>query len=99
MSLEPPELPSAFDWNNLRSILSDWFFRFQMGQFLVAPGTIAPFVISTPPAGWVLTDGTDYVDTKYPNLFRLIGANGAAAGFMRVPTIAPDAKGTWMIKI
>ena len=99
MSLESPELPSKFDWWNLRFILYDWFFRFQRLQALVPPGTTVAFASSTLPEGWVLTDGTDYDENKFPNLFKVIGANGAAAGFMRVPTIAPDAKGTWMIKV
>lgn len=99
MSLEPPIFPDAFDWERVREALEDWFFRFQNGQFLVPPGATVPFPFSTPPAGWVLTDGTDYEETKFPNLFKVLGPNGAAAGFMRVPNIAPDAKGTWMIKV
>lgn len=99
MSLEPPELSSKFDWWNIRSALSEWFFRFHRSQFLVPPGATVPFPFSTPPDGWVLTDGTDYDETKFPNLFAVLGANGAAAGFMRVPTIPPDGYGTWMIKV
>lgn len=99
MSLEPPGLPETFNWDNLRAILDEWFFRNFRLQSSVQTGTIAAFVISTPPEGWVLTDATDYEDTKFPNLFKLIGANGAAPGFMRVPNIPADGYGTWMIKV
>lgn len=99
MSLEPPELPEKFNWWNVRFILYDWFFRQQRLQSTVPAGTIAVFASSTLPEGWVETDGTDYEETKFPNLFKVLDANGAAPGFMRVPTIPPDGYGTWMIKV
>ncbi len=97
--IDPPEFPEKFSWPSVRFILYDWFFRLQRVQAFVEPGTIAAFATSSLPQGWVKTDGTDYVDTKFPNLYKVLGQNGAAAGFMRVPTIAPDAYGTWMIKV
>ena len=99
MSLEPPEIPDKLDWASFWTALLEWFFRFQRGQFLVPPGTIAAFGSSSLPEGWALCDGTDYVYDKFPNLYRVLGQNGAASGFMRVPTIAPDSYGTWMIKV
>lgn len=99
MSLEAPELPEKLDWSLIRSALYGWFFQFQNGQFLVPPGTVAAFAASSIPEGWVVTDGTDYDESKFPNLFKILGANGAAAGFMRVPNIPADGYGTWMIKV
>lgn len=99
MSLEPPEVPDKFNWPELRTSLLEWFFRFQRGQFLVPPGTVAAFATSSLPEGWVVTDGTDYVFDKFPNLYKVLGQNGAAPGFMRVPNIPADSYGTWMIKV
>lgn len=99
MSLEPPEFQDKFDWWSLRQTLGDWFFRFQMGQFLVPPGTMAFFPTSSPPEGWVECDGTDYEEAKFPNLFKVIGPNGAGAGFMRVPNEVASVGVICMIKV
>ena len=99
MSLEPPEFQDKFNWWNLRQTLDEWFFRFLRSQTLVPPGTMAFFPVVTPPEGWVECDGTDYEEGKFPNLFKVLGPNGAAAGFMRVPNEVAAIGAIAMIKV
>jgi hypothetical protein len=66
---------------------------------LVPSGVVLPYAVSTPPAGWLLCDGTAYNQADYPELYAALGTlyntqinptTGAAytapsAGQFRVP--------------
>ena len=101
MSLEPPALPSTFDWWGVKAVLNDWFYRLQNSQRMVPPGTIAAFGAATAPAGWVKCDGTLYPTDKFPDLYNVIGTVfGSGAGTFAVPNLAATWANTiWMIKV
>lgn len=102
---EPPRLPDKFEWWNVRAELEDWFFRAFRAQAVVPPGTIAAYGATTAPEGWVLCDGTEYAQTKYPELYKIIGQDyGGNPGTFNVPDttdlpILPTATVKWMIKV
>jgi microcystin-dependent protein len=52
------------------------------------PGSIIAFGGSTPPSGWLLCDGSEYVVNLYPNLAAAIGTNfGGGTGYFNVPDL------------
>ena len=53
------------------------------------PGTVVAFAGVTPPAGWLVCDGSEVSQTLYPRLFASVGATygAAAAGQFRVPDL------------
>lgn len=101
MSIEVPEFPARFDWWNVRSTLTDWFFRFQRSQSLVPAGTIVEFGGSTPPDGWLECDGATYNQDKYPDLYGAIGTfyGGGVGTFDVPPTTATTIGQIWIIKV
>lgn len=56
-------------------------------QDALPAGVIFPFAGTTPPSGWLLCDGTSYLQGTYPRLFAAIGsAHGSnAANTFNVP--------------
>lgn len=56
---------------------------------IVPPGAILPFAGTTPPAGYLLCDGAEVLETDYPRLFNAIGtAWGTSSSFtFRVPDL------------
>lgn len=51
-------------------------------ELLVPIGSVMAFAGATPPAGWLLCDGTSVDRVAYPDLFAVIGTNhGAVDGF------------------
>ena len=100
MSPEPPHLPDKFEWWDVRATLEDWFFRSFRSQATVAPGTIVAFGTAVAPEGWVLCDGTEYNQTKYPELYTVIGQDyGGNPGTFLVPNIAASIGAAWIIKV
>jgi microcystin-dependent protein len=68
------------------------------------PGTVIDFAGLTPPAGFILADGTSYPTSTYPNLFAAIGYSwgGSGANFnvpklQRAVTIGAGGTGTAII--
>ena len=61
---------------------------------IIPPGTIFPYGGTTPPSGWLLCDGGEYLRTQYPALFAAIGtAYGTNdATYFNVP----DFRGTFL---
>lgn len=57
-----------------------------MANNINLPGSIMAYGGTTPPAGWLLCDGTSYSVNQYPNLYAVIGANfGGQSGIFNVP--------------
>jgi microcystin-dependent protein len=57
-----------------------------MANNINLPGSIMAYGGTTPPAGWLLCDGTSYSVNQYPNLYAVIGANfGGQPGVFNVP--------------
>lgn len=101
MSIEAPFFPAFFSWDNIKTILDDWFQRFLRGGNLLTPGLIVEYAGSTPPEGWVECDGATYETTKYPDLFKVIGVE-SSPGMFDVPdaTATPPTVGQiWIIKV
>jgi microcystin-dependent protein/cytoskeletal protein CcmA (bactofilin family) len=54
------------------------------------PGVVMPYVGDEAPSGWALCDGSEYRQTDYPQLFRVIGrkfGSNTRDGFFRVPDL------------
>lgn len=105
MSLEIPELPFKFEWDRVKEVLLDWFYKYQKAQNTVPTGTVAAFAGTTIPDGWLECDGTEYPQNAYPELYKILGAESSPGNF-RVPvsllgapveSAAGDA--VWMIKV
>ena len=99
MSLDVPELPYLFDWSRVREILADWFYSYQNAQNTVPAGTIAIFVGSTPPDGWLKCDGTEYPQNKFPDLYKAVGAESTPGNFVVPSAGAPPVGSIWIINV
>ena len=56
--------------------------------FVMPVGTIVPYGGTTPPAGWLLCDGSSYSTTTYADLFAVIGyIYGGSGGNFNVPNL------------
>lgn len=100
MSIEIPELPAKFDWWSVKSMLTEWFFRLQRSQGFVPPGAMMEFGGTVAPDGWVLCDGAEYNQNKYPNLYGVLGTfYGGAATTFNVPTATAVEGRVWIIKV
>jgi microcystin-dependent protein len=54
------------------------------------PGVVMPYVGDVAPSGWALCDGSEYRQTDYPQLFRVIGRKFSAntrENYFRVPDL------------
>lgn len=101
MFLEDLRLPDKFDWWNFRATLEEWAFKVINNGHFVPTGTIALFAMTTAPENWVACDAASYDNTKFPDLFSLIGTTyGGTASTFQVPATpsAPPANMVWMIK-
>lgn len=101
MFLEDLKLPDKFEWWSVRAALEEWAFAVVNNDAFVPPGSMALFALTTPPTGWVACDAASYDNTKFPDLFNVIGTtHGGTATTFQVPPspyVAP-ANTIWMIK-
>jgi microcystin-dependent protein len=58
-------------------------------------GMIASYVVATPPAGWLVCDGTSYSISTYPNLYAVIG-NTFGGTFATGVFSVPDFEGAFL---
>lgn len=100
MSLEPLELPLEWDWQNVKSALEEWAFVLVGSQRFVPTGAMFEFGGTVAPDGYVACDGTEYEQTKFPDLFAKIGQTyGGNPGTFNVPTGVAVVGQIWIIKI
>lgn len=65
----------------------------QIGQYVADPsdsipvGTIAMYIATTAPTGWLLCDGTGYATTSYPALYAVLGTTYGSSGGFQVPNL------------
>lgn len=94
------QLPQEWDWQNVKAAIEEWAYQIAAGQRFCPAGALCEFGGSTAPDGWVEADGTEYEQTKFPDLFKAIGTTygGTATTFM-VPTGVATVGMIWIIKV
>lgn len=92
---ERPQFPDPGgklqEWpSQLRQVLDSWAFKLLSAVRQATPsGTIGMFGGSVAPEGWVLCDGTEYPEEKFPSLVRAIGTTwgSSGSGLFKVPDL------------
>lgn len=94
------QLPQEWDWQNVKAALEEWAYQIAAGQRFCPAGAMCEFGGSVAPDGWVVCDGTEYEQTKYPELYKAIGQFfGGNPGTFMVPNSVAVKGQIWIIKV